>query len=301
MAGSCRLVAFWTRIIGLLAVILAFALLQGCSAIKLAYNNSPELGYWWIDGYADLDDVQSLRVREELAKLQQWHRSTEMLKIAELLQRTRRLATADTTPEQVCALFADARKRIDAVVARAEPATVEVAMGLRSEQLGHIEAKFAKGNAEWQDEWIAGGPTERQARRLKSSVERSEQFYGTLEERQLAVLRASIQQSAFDPQLSYAERLRRQRDMLQALRQFTAAPGAPRPAVAEATATLRAVLDRSVNSPNPAYRAYAERAISDSCRTFAQLHNSTTPEQRERAARRLAAYERDARELALNP
>ena len=36
----------------------------------------------------------------------------------------------------------------------------------------------------------------------------------------------------------------------------------------------------------------------DNCRAFAQLHNSTTAEQRERAGRRLAAYERDARELA---
>ena len=301
MGGSRRLVVVWSRIIGLLVAILAFTLLQGCSAVKLAYNNAPELGYWWIDSYADLDDVQSLRVREELTRLQQWHRSTELPRITKLLQQTRQLATADTTPEQVCALFADARKRIDAVVAQAETATVEVAMGLRPEQLGHIEAKFAKTNAEWQDDWIAGGPSERRARRLKASVERSEQFYGTLDERQLAVLRASIQQSAFDPQLSFAERLRRQRDMLQALRQITSAAGAPRPTAAQATAILRATLERSVNSPNPAYRAYAERAITDSCRTFAQLHNSTTAEQRERAVRRLAAYERDARELALKP
>jgi hypothetical protein len=301
MAGSRHLVDFWTRIIGLLPVILAFVLLQGCSAIKLAYNNVPELGYWWIDGYADLDEVQSLRVREELSRLLLWHRGTELVKIADLLQKTRQLAPADTTPDQVCKLFADGRKRIDAVVAQAEAATVDVAMSLSAAQLAHIEAKFAKSNTEWQDDWIAGGPAERQARRLKSSVERSEQFYGTLEERQLAVLRASIQQSAFDPQLSYTERLRRQRDTLQALRQAGTPPGGPRPSVAQATASLRAVLERSVNSPNPAYRAYADRAVNDSCKTFAQLHNSTTPEQRERAMRRLAAYERDARELALKP
>jgi hypothetical protein len=81
-------------------------LLQGCSAVKLAYNNAPELAYWWIDGYADLDDAQSLKVREELARLQQWHRTNELPRIAELLQRTRQLALADTTPEQVCTLFA---------------------------------------------------------------------------------------------------------------------------------------------------------------------------------------------------
>ena len=298
MSGSRHVLVVWSRIIGLLAVVLASGLLQGCSAIKLAYNNAPELAYWWLDGYADLDDAQSLKVREELARLQQWHRANELPRIAELLQKTRQLALADTTPEQVCSLFGEARKRIDAVTAQAEVPTVAVALTLRASQLAHMEARFAKGNAEWREEWVEGGTAERQARRLKSSVERSEQFYGTLEERQLAVLRSAIQQSSFDPQRSYTERLRRQRDVIQALREATASPP---PSAAQATALFRATLERTVNSPDPAYRSYAERAISDSCRTFAQLHNSTTAEQRERAARRLAAYERDARELSLKP
>jgi Family of unknown function (DUF6279) len=298
MSGFRHVYVVWSRIIGLLAVVLASSLLQGCSAIKLAYNNAPELTYWWIDGYADLNDAQSLKVREELARLQQWHRTNELPRIAELLQRTRQLALADTSPEQVCNLFGEARKRIDAVTAQAEAPTVAVALTLRAPQIAHMEARFAKGNAEWQTEWIAGTPAERQARRLKSSVERSEQFYGTLEERQLVVLRSAIAQSTFDPQLSYAERLRRQRDVLQALREATATPP---PSLVQATALFRGTLERTISSPDPAYRSYAERAISDSCRTFAQLHNSTTPEQRERAARRLAAYERDARELTLKP
>ena len=301
MAGSRHLLVLWSRIIGLLPLILVLVLLQGCSAIKLAYNNAPEFAYWWLDGYADLDDAQSLRVREELARLLLWHRGNELVKIADLLQKTRLLAPADTTPEQMCSLFAEMRKRIDAVIAQAETPGVEVMMGLSAAQLAHIEAKFAKNNKEWQNDWIAGGPAERQARRLKSSVERSEQFYGSLEERQSALLRASIQQSGFDPQLSYAERLRRQRDMLQTLRQSISVPGGPRPTVAQATSAVRALLERSIDSPTQAYRAYADRALLDSCKSFAQLHNSTTAEQRERAVRRLAAYERDARELAIKP
>jgi hypothetical protein len=89
--------------------------------------------------------------------------------------------------------------------------------------------------------------------------------------------------------------------MLQTLRQSISAPGSAKPSVAQATSAWRATLDRSINSPTPAYRAYFDRALADSCRSFALLHNSTTPEQRERAVRRLAAYERDARELALKP
>ncbi len=277
---------------------MALGLLQGCSAVKLAYNNVPELAYWWIDGYADLNDAQSVKVREELARLHQWHRTAELPKIADLLQRIGQLAPADTQPEQVCALFADIRNRIDALTAQAEPAAVGLAMGLAPSQITHIEAKFGKGNAEWRDEWSSGTPAERQAKRLKSAVERGEQFYGTLEERQLAVLRSAIARSDFDSQLSFAERLRRQQDLLQTLRLASGAAGGARASVVQASAALRAYLERSVNSPDPAYRAYADRAIAEGCKTIAQLHNSTTSEQRERAVRRLAAYGRDARELA---
>jgi hypothetical protein len=299
MSGSRRLVVVWSRIIGLLPVLVALAVLQGCSAVKLAYNNAPEVAYWWLDAYADLDDAQTLKVRSELARLHLWHRSAELPKVADLLHKTRQFAPADTTPDQVCNLFAETRRRVDALLAQAEAGTVDVAMRLTPAQIAHVEAKFAKTDTEWRDEWLAGTVAERHARRLKASVERSEQFYGTLDERQVALLRASIQQSGFDPQLSYAEKLRRQRDIVQTLRLLIGAVDGSRPTVTQATSVLRATLERSFNSPNAAYRAYADQALADSCRAFAQLHNSTSPEQRERAVRRLAAYERDARELSL--
>ena len=298
MSRSNRLVVCWSRIIGLLAALVTLTLLPACSAVKLGYNNAPDLIYWWLDGYADLTEPQSVKVREELVRLQQWHRSNELPKIADLLQKLGQLAPGNTTPEQVCGLFSDARARIDAVITQVEPAAVALAMGLSAPQLSHIEGKYAKINAEWRDEWLAGSLAKRQAKRLKLLVERNEQFYGSLEERQIAVLRDAITHADFDPQFSYAERLRRQQDLLQTLRQTSDISSDNRLSPAQSAAALRAYLDRSVNSPNPVYRARLEKESADNCTTIAQLHNSTSTEQRERAARRLAAYQRDARELA---
>lgn len=281
-----------------MGLLLCLGVLQACSAIKLGYNNAPDLVYWWLDGYSDLTELQSLKVRDDLPRLQQWHRTTELPKIAELLQTAQQIAPSNTSGDQVCSLFVDVRARIDAVIGQAEPAAVTLAMGLSTAQLGRIEAKFARTNAEWRDEWMAGNPVKRQAKRLKVAVERGEQLYGNLEERQIAVLRDFIARSDFDPQFSYAERLRRQQDLLQTLRITGALTGEPRPSVPQATAALHAYLDRAVHSPNPAYRAYLDKEIRDNCKAFAELHNTTTPAQRERAVRRLAAYERDARELA---
>ena len=59
--------------------------LQGCSTIKLGYNNAPSLAYWWLDDYVDFDATQSKQVRDELERLHQWHRATELPKIDSLL------------------------------------------------------------------------------------------------------------------------------------------------------------------------------------------------------------------------
>ncbi len=279
-------------------------LLQACSAIKLAYNNAPEFGFWWLDAYADFSDTQSPAVRAELARLLQWHRSEELPKIAELLQKTKRLATSDVLTAAVCDLFAETRERFNAVTNQAEKATASLAMSMTSAQIVHLEGKLAKNNKEWRNDWLQLSGKELFEKRLKANVERAQEFYGTLEERQLTALRAALEASSYDAQVSYTERLRRQQDLLQTLRQTTGAGLGSGSTVAltsrspaEGLAALRGYLERANKSPNPVYRTYSDKLITESCANFTALHNSTTPEQRERAVRRLAAYERDAREL----
>ncbi len=286
------------RIIGWLFAILALLLLQACSAIKLAYNNSPEFGYWWIDGYVDIQSEQTPKVRDELTRLLAWHRAEELPKLADLLQKMQRLANADITAPQVCSMFDETRERFNAVTRQVEPAAVWLAMSLRPEQIKHIEAKLEKGNEQWRKEWLQATAAERFERRLKSNTERAEEFYGKLEERQLTTLRSSLETSQSDSALNQAERQRRQQDLMQNLRNISGqAPGVPRPNAAEALAQLRAYIARLNQSPDITYRAYSARLVRESCASFAALHNSTTPEQRRRAVGRLAAYERDAREL----
>ena len=49
-----------TSIIGLLVG--AVALLGGCSSVRLAYGNGPQLAWWWLDGYVDFSTEQTPRV-----------------------------------------------------------------------------------------------------------------------------------------------------------------------------------------------------------------------------------------------
>lgn len=286
------------RIIGWLFAGLLLALLQGCSAIKLAYNNAPDFAYWWLDGYVDFQSEQSARVRDELARLLAWHRTEELPKIALLLQKVQKTASADVTPAQVCAVVEDTRERYHAIARQAEGPTVWLAGNLTAEQLRHVEAKFAKVNAEYQREWGRLSPQERLERRLKLNTDRAEEFYGKLGDAQLAALKSALEASQYNPLFNTAERKRRQQDLLQTLRMVSGnAPDSPKPTEAQALTLLRAYRDRIDHSPNPAYEAYSQKIMQESCASFATLHNSTTREQRERAVRRLAAYERDVREL----
>ncbi len=273
-------------------------MLQSCSAIKLAYNNLPELSYWWVDGYADLNEAQTLQLRADLARLHDWHRANELGKIADLLQQVQRMAPQDTSPEDVCGLYSDIRQRLDAVALQAEPAATAMVQTLTATQLKHIEARQAKDNAEWRKQWGKLDPAERADKRVKSDVERAEEFYGNLDDAQRAPLRATMHQPEFDSGKRQAERVRRQQDLLQTLRTINGSGGKPRLDAAQTSAALRAYQDRFARSPNLEHRAFADAAVLENCRRFAALHNTTSAQQRARAVGRLAAYERDARELA---
>jgi len=284
------------RIISLLALgAVCAGALTACSAIKLGYGAVPEFAYWRLDAYLDFDDAQAARVREDLAQLQQWHRGNELPRYAALLEQAERLAPTDITPAQACALVAQARERIAALAAFAEPALAATAASLAPAQLQHLQQHYDRKDAEWRKDWLDAPPAAVQERRIKQMTERAEMIYGTLDDAQRSALQRAVEQTPFDARAVFAERQRRQRDALQTLRTVASQPGVPPAQVREA---LRGYLQRTQDSPDPVWRQKRDAWLQGSCRAFAALHASTTAAQREAAVRRLRAYQRDLRELA---
>ena len=122
-------------------------------------------------------------------------------------------------------------------------------------------------------------------------------LYGSLGDKQLDVIGQSIDQSRVDVRLLYAERLRRQRDALESLRLLAASKSAGTDTLEKTRTVVRALFDRSLNSPSPAYREQLEKMTLDACKNFAGLHNSTTTAQRARAVEILKGYELDLKAL----
>lgn len=286
------------RIIGLLAAGLASAVfLFGCSAIKLAYNQMPDLGYFYLDNYLDFNSAQSTQVRNELVKLQTWHRQSQLPAYIETLQKLKAEVPEDISPTRACAIYSDVRQKISTITDRAEPAIAAVAETLDQDQLAYMQKRFDKGNAEFRDDYIDASPKASRKKRLKLAVERAEKLYGKLDDKQLAVIGQSIDQSRFNAKVMYAERLRRQRDALQNLQAVvTAGPAGAQPAD-RTRAMVHAVIERTTTSPDASYRDYSEKFTQDGCRSFAELHNATTAGQRAHAVKTLAKYEDDFKSL----
>ena len=282
------------RIIGLAGLLALAGLLGACSAVKIAYNQAHELAYLQLDGYFDFSDAQTSRVKEELVKVQRWHRSTQLPAYGDFLKKWQALLPGDLDEAQVCSATDDLRNRLLAISSRTEPLVAELAGTLAPEQLKFLQRKFSKLNREYQKDFLDGTPASRIDKRIKKAVSRAEMLYGALEEKQLAVLRRQIAQSVFDASVSLAEHQRRQQDALQTLAPL--AGGAA--TAAQSRSAVRGYFERTLSSPNPVYRSYQEALTRDNCRTLALLHNSTTAAQRAKAVETLADYAQDFRILA---
>ena len=282
------MLSFLPRIISALLLVL----LAGCSAVQTGYNNAPTLLYWWLDGYIDFEDAQARPVRESLDALHAWHRRQELPAYAEWLGRLQQLAGATVTPEQVCSHLAQVRVHLQHLGEQSADGLARLAPSVQPEQLRHLARQFEKHNQKWREEWLDGSPAELLERRLERTVERYEDFYGSLSEAQKTLLRQRLTASSFDARLAWAERLRRQQDMLQVLQEHR---NGERPA--HVKAEMLALVQRSLTPPEPAARAQFERMLQEGCQSIAALHNSASEAQRRRLGEKLRGYEADLQAL----
>lgn len=262
--------------------------------MRFAYNRAPDLVYWWLDGYADFNDQQKPAVRGAIADWFVWNRRTQLPDYASLLVRAQTEALADTTPERACAWWGDIGRRVDVALDHLAAPAAGLMSTLTPEQIDHIEKRYVRFNDDFREDYLQADPAERRREAEKRTVERAEMVYGKLDKEQRTFVAGMLAQSPFDPELWFTERQRRQQESLQMLRKLVA-NNATRD---QAEATLRDYFAHLKGSPRDAYRSYAERLTRFNCDFAAQLHNRTTPAQRQAAVRKLKGWEDDLRALA---
>lgn len=294
MFKAMRTFRFKAGIIG--AGLCVLLLLSGCSAVRIGYDQAPTLAWWWLDGYFDFNAAQEPQVKAALQQWFDWHRSTQLADYAELLAAAQVQVLQPATPQQVCRWAELLRARLATAVDHGVPIAAGLLPTLRTENLAQLQRRFAKVNHEFERNFLQP-PEERAQASVERTVERAQRLYGLLDARQRELVAAGVAASPFDPVAWYAERRALQAQTLTTLQRATAS--APARSEREANlAGVRSVAERWLRAPPGAYRDYQQRLTDYNCSFIAQLHNSTTPAQRQAARERLQGWEQDLRALA---
>lgn len=272
---------------------LPVAWMGGCSGVPLAYNNGPQLAWWWIDGYFDFSREQTPAVKQGLDQLFDWHRSTQLALYLPFLATAQAQVTEPTTAALACRWQNQGRELLEPTLERTLNSAADLLPSLGEAQFKHLEKRYVKVLDEMRDNFLQPDVGERNQQSVKRALERAERLYGRLDEAQKRVVNAGVAASPFNPDLWWQERQRRQRDTVQTLRRL-ATDKADRD---QRLAALRTLVARVERSPDAAYRAYQIKLTEYNCAFAAQLHNATTLAQRKQARETLKDWEGDLRGL----
>ena len=274
---------------------LLLGLLSACSTIKLAYNNANELAWWWLTDYVSFSETQRPAMRQAMVQVHAWHRRQQLPGYVDLLGRWQGAVLGDLGAAQVCDLADEVVLRLEdlsSAVEALDTAALQAVASLSAAQLVELERRQAKSNSEFREKFLSVSPQELADQRFKQAVSRAENLYGRLQPEQKKALANALSASPWDASASYGRRLKRQQAMVQSLRALQKAP------VEQVRAGLKAMLARSMFDADPADRAASLAARKQMCSVVAELHQSTTREQRAKALDTLKGYAVDLRSLA---
>ena len=274
---------------------LLLGLLSACSTIKLAYNNANELAWWWLTDYVSFSEPQRPAMRQAMVQVHAWHRRQQLPGYVELLGRWQVAVQGELGATQVCALADEVVQRLEdlsSAVEALDPSALQAVASLSAAQLTDLERKQAKSNSEFRDKYLNVTADELAKDRFKQAVSRSETLYGRLQPEQKRLLAKALSASPWDASGSYARRLKRQQALVQSLRSLQNAPAE------QVRAGLKTMLARSMVDADPADRAASLAARQHMCSVVAELHQSTTRDQRSKAVDTLKGYAAEVRSLA---
>ncbi len=302
-------------------------LTSACSTIRLGYGQAPTLLYHWLDGWVDFDDAQQAKVREALDAMLVWHRRTQLPDYARWLSKTAAEAPRDNlTADEMCRTGKDLEARWFALIDHLMPAAADLAASLSDAQIARIQKRFDEGLERYREEFAIPDAKEREKKALERAISRSENFYGSLDDAQKAVLAASVKTPGYDPEAVITERRHRVRELVEIVREgrravqegLSAAPGrseaaeapprgaasasergGPREAaLAKLRVALREWTAHGVQSPRAEYRALQTRMQQASCALSAKVHNAGGASVRQAAREKLESWAADAKVLA---
>lgn len=269
----------------LLAALAALALLQGCSAVRVAYSNADTLIRWQANSYFDFHESASEELDRRIAAFLGWHRAVALPQYAKIAGEAAARVERGLTRADVDWLYgtleAQAREGVRAGAAEAAPLLDR----LEPAQLEHFAQRLREENRKFERENLRGGPEERRQRRLKRTIERLEDWVGALSDEQAALVRRYNDSAPMVNEMRDRDRRRLQAELVAMLRAREAR---------KRLADWAAAWDQH---RDPAYAAAFREWRAAYAGMLAAFDRTLSAEQRRTAAARLRGFAADFEQL----
>ena len=248
--------------IGLLLA--ALSLLSACAMVRLAYNNADTVLRVMAQDYFDLWTEDNTELRQQIARLHEWHRREELPGYANLMQA------------------ASAK-----VAAGIDKADID---WLGPDHHAALAKKMADNNLKFAKEFLGDDPSAREKARVKRVTTYVEDWTGPLSDAQQARITSTARAFPRLSELQLASRQARQQELLSLLRRNRSA--------AELAPALRAYFLDWESRRGSDYGRMAAEWEAQLTQMLVDLDRTFTPEQRSRAVKRAAQFAEDFRVLA---
>ena len=280
-----------TRRAGRFAFWLVLAvLLGGCSTLQFSYNNAETALRYMAWDYLDANAEQSDSLQERFVRLRNWHRSSELPHYVQAVRTARERFSKGLTQADVEWGIATIRSRLRLLAARAAQDAAPTLVTLGPEQIAALERKFARENARYVEQWIAGDDRSRLRRRADRMVEQFEEWTGRLAAGQRQLIERFVASTPAEFERRIDERRRWQADLVAMLKRYRSS--------AELTAPLVRLLSEPETGRSNESRNSANRWESRLAALIVELDATLDAEQRARVVGRLERYRNDFQSLS---
>lgn len=259
-----------------------FALLSGCTALQLGYNNADTVIHWRAGRYFGFEGEQKADFERRVQRFLGWHRKTELPQYATLANGLAdRLARGIALPDLVWG-YDSFQTLLRQTLRAAAAESGDLLDALSPAQVERFQARLAKENRDFaKDQGLAEGAAERRARRVRRNIERLEEWFGALTDAQIERVRQYSARAPLDDVLRDQDRKRMQRDLVGMIR----AKEAHQKLVSWAVAWDQ--------NRDPAYEALRKENLKEYFAMLLDLDKTLSAEQRGRAVQRLRGFAGD--------
>ena len=277
---------------------LMLVVVAGCSSLRLAYNNGDTVLYWWLNAYVDLDRDQKGWVREDIDKLFDWHRKTQLKDYVEILRKGQKQVQGNPTQADLLADYSEIKSRTQSLLLKAAPDLADLARSLKPEQIAQMEKKFKSNNDDYRKKFLTGDQEKRQQLRYKKSMEQFELWFGSFSGEQEALIRKASDARPLDNEIWLDERMRRQRNVLTLVQKVQNEKLGKEATVALINTLIKDSFERLEHSDRKAFFDAFENSTAQMILTVIKI---ATPAQKAHAVKRMQGWIDDFNSLAAQP